>query len=77
MTVALPGGDRSGGVTPLRRQCPLAPFPPAINPLNHTVAAVEQLRPLAEKAFTIQRILRVNPRPVTVDDLENILRAAL
>jgi len=36
-----------------------------------------QLRPLAEKAFTIQRILRVNPRPVTVDDLEGILRAAL
>jgi alcohol dehydrogenase class IV len=32
---------------------------------------------LAEKAFTIQRILRVNPRPVTVHDLENILRAAL
>ncbi len=35
-----------------------------------------QLRPLAEKAFAIQRILRVNPRPVTVDDLEGILRAA-
>jgi alcohol dehydrogenase class IV len=35
-----------------------------------------QLRPLAEKAFAIKRILRVNPRPVTVDDLEGILRAA-
>jgi alcohol dehydrogenase class IV len=35
-----------------------------------------QLRPFAEKAFAIQRILRVNPRPVTVDDLESILRAA-
>ncbi|MSR30599.1 MAG: iron-containing alcohol dehydrogenase [Gemmataceae bacterium] len=36
----------------------------------------EQLRPFAEKAFGIQRILRVNPRPVTVEDLEGILRAA-
>jgi alcohol dehydrogenase class IV len=36
----------------------------------------EQLRPFAEKAFSIKRILRVNPRPVTVEDLEGILRAA-
>jgi alcohol dehydrogenase class IV len=36
-----------------------------------------QLRPFAEKAFGIQRILRVNPRPVTADDLEEILRSAL
>lgn len=36
----------------------------------------EQLRPFAEKAFGIKRILRVNPRPVTVEDLESILRAA-
>jgi alcohol dehydrogenase class IV len=35
-----------------------------------------QLRPFAEKAFAIKRILRVNPRPVTVDDLEEILQAA-
>jgi alcohol dehydrogenase class IV len=35
-----------------------------------------QLRPFAEKAFGIKRILRVNPRPVTADDLEGILRAA-
>jgi alcohol dehydrogenase class IV len=35
-----------------------------------------QLRPFAEKAFGIRRILRVNPRPVTVDDLEGILRSA-
>jgi alcohol dehydrogenase class IV len=35
-----------------------------------------QLRPFAEKAFGIKRILRVNPRPVTLDDLEAILRAA-
>jgi alcohol dehydrogenase class IV len=36
----------------------------------------DQLRPFAEKAFAIKRILRVNPRPVTVEDLEGILRAA-
>jgi alcohol dehydrogenase class IV len=36
----------------------------------------EQLRPFAEKAFGIKRILRVNPRPVTVQDLEGILQAA-
>ena len=36
----------------------------------------EQLRPFAEKAFGIKRILRVNPRTPTVDDLEGILRAA-
>jgi alcohol dehydrogenase class IV len=36
----------------------------------------EQLRPFAEKAFGIKRILRVNPRPVTRDDLEGIYRAA-
>jgi alcohol dehydrogenase len=36
----------------------------------------QQLRPFAEKAFTIKRILRVNPRPVTADDLEAILRSA-
>jgi alcohol dehydrogenase class IV len=35
-----------------------------------------QLRPFAEKAFGIKRILRVNPRTPTVDDLEGILRAA-
>jgi alcohol dehydrogenase class IV len=36
----------------------------------------EQLRPFAEKAFGVKRILRVNPRTVTVDDLEGILKAA-
>jgi alcohol dehydrogenase class IV len=35
-----------------------------------------QLRPFAEKAFGIKRILRVNARTVTVEDLEGILRAA-
>jgi alcohol dehydrogenase class IV len=35
-----------------------------------------QLRPFAERAFAIKRILRVNPRPVTVEDLEGIYRAA-
>lgn len=37
----------------------------------------EQLRPFAEKAFQVKRILRVNPRAVTVEDLEGILREAL
>src|SRR5262249_16744588 len=37
----------------------------------------EQLRGFAEKAAGIRRILRVNPRPPSVDDLEEILRAAL
>jgi alcohol dehydrogenase class IV len=36
----------------------------------------EQLKSFAEKAFAIKRILRVNPRPPTVLDLEGILRAA-
>jgi alcohol dehydrogenase class IV len=35
-----------------------------------------QLRPFAEKAFAIKRILRVNPRTPTVEDLEAILQAA-
>ena len=35
-----------------------------------------QLRPFAEKAFAVKRILRVNPRTPTLDDLEGILRAA-
>jgi alcohol dehydrogenase class IV len=36
----------------------------------------DQLRSFAEKAFSIKRILRVNPRPVTIDDLEGILQSA-
>jgi alcohol dehydrogenase class IV len=36
----------------------------------------EQLRSFAEKAFAVKRILRVNPRAVTADDLEGILKAA-
>jgi alcohol dehydrogenase class IV len=36
----------------------------------------EQLPVFAEKAFAVKRILRVNPRPVTVQDLEGILRLA-
>ncbi|MCI0379281.1 MAG: iron-containing alcohol dehydrogenase [Gemmataceae bacterium] len=36
----------------------------------------EQLRQFAEKAFGIKRIMRVNPRAVTVEDLEVILQAA-
>jgi alcohol dehydrogenase class IV len=46
------------------------------NWLRELGAREEQLRPFAEKAFGIKRILRVNPRPVTADDLEEILRAA-
>lgn len=37
----------------------------------------EQLRGFAEKSFSIKRVLRVNPRVPTVDDLETILREAL
>jgi alcohol dehydrogenase class IV len=36
----------------------------------------EQLRTLAEKAAGIKRILRVNPRSVTVDDIEGIFKDA-
>jgi alcohol dehydrogenase class IV len=36
----------------------------------------EQLRSFADKAFQVKRILRVNPRAVTVDDLEGILKEA-
>ena len=36
----------------------------------------EQLRPFAEKAFGIRRVLRVNPRPTSLEDLEGILREA-
>lgn len=39
-------------------------------------AREDQLRGFAEKAIKIQRVLRVNPRPTTVDDLEAILRSA-
>jgi alcohol dehydrogenase class IV len=36
----------------------------------------EQLRPFAEKAFGIKRILRVNPRPATVEDIEKVFQSA-
>jgi alcohol dehydrogenase len=36
----------------------------------------DQLRPFAEKAFQVKRILRVNPRSVTAEDLEGILKEA-
>ena len=36
----------------------------------------DQLRGFAEKAAGIRRILRVNPRPATADDIEAIYRAA-
>ena len=36
-----------------------------------------QLSGFAEKAFAVKRILRVNPREVSVESLEGILREAL
>jgi alcohol dehydrogenase class IV len=36
-----------------------------------------QIRGFAEKAFALKRLMRVNPREVTVEALEGILRAAL
>jgi alcohol dehydrogenase class IV len=36
----------------------------------------DQLPLFAEKAFAVKRILRVNPRQVTCNDLEQILRSA-
>jgi alcohol dehydrogenase class IV len=35
-----------------------------------------QLRGFAEKAFSIKRILRVNPRPATAEEMEQILKSA-
>jgi alcohol dehydrogenase class IV len=35
-----------------------------------------QLRGFAEKALSIKRIIRVNPRPTVLEDLENILKQA-
>jgi len=37
----------------------------------------DQLRGFAEKAFAVKRILRVNPREVSVEALEGLLREAL
>jgi alcohol dehydrogenase class IV len=36
----------------------------------------DQLRPFAEKAHSIRRVMRVNPRAVTIEDVEGIYRAA-
>ena len=46
------------------------------NRLRELGVTKDQLRPFAEKAFGIKRILRVNPRAMTVEDLEGILQAA-
>ncbi len=46
------------------------------NRLRELGAKPEQLRTFAEKAHNVKRIVRVNPRVPTVDDLEEILRAA-
>jgi alcohol dehydrogenase class IV len=45
--------------------------------LSQLGVKAEQLRGFAEKAFAVKRILRVNPREVTVEALEGILREAL
>ncbi len=45
--------------------------------LRELGVTAEQLPGFAEKAFAVQRILRVNPRPATAQDLEGILRSAL
>ena len=37
----------------------------------------EQLEAMAEKAAGVKRILRVNPRPATQEDLKSILESAL
>lgn len=47
------------------------------NRLSELGVRDEQLPTFAEKAFAIKRILRVNPRPVTLQDMESILRSAL
>jgi alcohol dehydrogenase class IV len=36
----------------------------------------EQLRPFSEKAFAVKRLMRVNPRYPTLDDIERIYRQA-
>jgi alcohol dehydrogenase class IV len=36
----------------------------------------EQLRPFAEKAFGIKRLMRVNPRYPTLDEIDEIYRQA-
>jgi alcohol dehydrogenase class IV len=47
------------------------------NRLRELGVKPEQLRGFAEKAHSIQRVLRVNPRVCRVEDLEGILQAAL
>ena len=66
-------GERRAAVTAVERLRADIGIP---NRLRELGVKEEQLRPFAEKAFAVKRILRVNPRPVTVEDLEGILRAA-
>ena len=44
--------------------------------ISEVGVAEDQIPAMAEKAFSVKRILRVNPRVVTQADLESILRAA-
>ncbi len=46
------------------------------NRLRELGVQEDQLRTFAEKSSNVRRILRVNPRPVSVDDLESILKEA-
>jgi alcohol dehydrogenase class IV len=46
------------------------------NKLRDLNVEESQLRGFAEKTFSIKRVCRVNPRTVTVEDLEGILKAA-
>jgi alcohol dehydrogenase class IV len=62
-----------GAITAVERLKSAIGIPQRLRDLG---ARQEQLPEFAEKAFGLKRILRVNPRPVTAEDLEGILRAA-
>ncbi len=47
------------------------------NRLSQLKVEEKQLHGFAEKAFSIKRVCRVNPRTVTLEDLEGILKSAL
>jgi alcohol dehydrogenase class IV len=63
-----------GGIAAVERLQRQGGAPERLRDLGVTA---EQIPQVAEKAFQAKRILRVNPRPTTVEDLQQILRAAL
>ncbi len=65
--------DAAAAITAVERLRADIGIPPRLRDIG---VRQEQLRPFAEKAFGIKRILRVNPRPVTADDLHGILQEA-